>query len=205
MQAMNELPNNQVRFVNSTKDLLKELSEKEEQIENIKPIEVEDSEENYDIESSLSLDSEMEINGIEFPAPTTAFLMFLDLMKSPFILGGDPTLQDIYASLFVLKFREKAFKDCYGIFAARKYLDKYEKLIEKSPEYLDVVLKYREEYENKLQKFHSMAAAFGESLGVFKFEDIGKKIEQYIMACFGGFDMLPKENGHKKKDLTANG
>lgn len=202
---MNELPNNQARFVSSTKDLLKELSKNQEEVKNIDPIEVEDSEDNYDIESSLSLDSEMEINGVEFPAPTTAFLMFLDLVKSPFISGGDPTLQDIYTSLFVLKFRERAFKDCYGIFSARKYLDKYEKLIEKSPEYLDVVLKYREEYENKLQKFNSMAAAFGESLGIFKFEDIAKRIEEYIMACFGGFDMIPKKGERKKKDLTANG
>lgn len=170
---------------------------------NIEPVET-----NYDTEAASILEGELEINGISFPPPTTAFIMFLDLIRSPFIYNNiDTSLNDIYDALFVLKYREQAVSNVYGIFSAKKYLDKYEPLIEKSPEYLDVVLKYREKYEQKLQKFHGLAAAFGEKIGVFNIQEVADMIKDYIAACFGGFEMIPQntDKESKKKDLTVNG
>jgi hypothetical protein len=178
----------------------------EEPKQKLPDIKVEQSEDNFDIETSSILGGELEINGVVFPAPTTAFLMFLDLINSPFIFKNEPTLADVYDVLFILKYREQAVSDIYGMFSAKKYLDKYEYLVEKSPEYLEVVLKYRERYEQKLQKFHALAASFGEKLGVFEIQEVTNEISEYIASCFGGFNMLPKGDGDgKKKDLTANG
>lgn len=202
---MKELPNNRARLINSTDSLIKELSEQAKIAEQVNSIPVEESEDNYDEETAISMEGELEINGNLFPPPTTAVLVLLDLIKSPFISTGNPSFQDVYNALFVLKFREKSFKDCYGIFSAKKYLDKYETLVEKSPEYLEVILKYREEYENKLQKFFALSAGFGDSLGIIKLDEVTQKLEKYLMNCFGGFNMIPKDGEHKKKDLTANG
>lgn len=197
---MNNLPNNQARVVSSTESLLKELSEQQKIADEINSIPVEESEDNYDMETAISLEGDLEINGILFPPPTTAILVLLDLIQSPFIGSGNPTYQDIYNALFILKFRENSFKDCYGMFAAKKYLDKYEYLVDKSPEYLEIVLKYRAEYENKLQKFFTLAAGFGSSLGVIKLDEVSVKLENYLMNCFGGFAMAPNNGEHKKKD-----
>ena len=174
----------------------------------ISEVNIEPVQEDYDTETSSILEGNLEINGVTFPPPTTAFIMFLDLIRSPFLYNNtDTSLNDIYDALFVLKYREQAVSDVYGMFSAKKYLDKYEPLIEKSPEYLDVVLKYRERYEQKLQKFHSLAAAFGEKIGIFDIQEVAEMIKDYISACFGGFEMIPQKTDgkSKKKDLTVNG
>ena len=163
---------------------------------------VENTDDNFDLETASILEGELEINGVSFPAPTTAFIMFLDLIRSPFVYKSEPKLSDIYDALFVLKYREQAVSDVYGMFSVKKYLDKYEHLIEKSPEYLTVVLTHREKYEQKLQKFHTLAATFGEKIGIFDIQEVANKIEDYITICFGGFNMLPKnsDDTDKKKD-----
>lgn len=172
----------------------------------MKDIEISQVRDNYNDETACIL-GQLEINGVSFPSPTTALVMFFDLIQSPFITGAKPQIIDVYDALYVLKFRDKALSDVSGMFQAKKYLDEYEKLIEKSPEYLDVVLKYREKFEARLQKFHSMAAQFGETLGIIHLEEVGKQIASYVNSCFGGFEMIPKntDEEHKKKDLTVNG
>lgn len=161
-------------------------------------------------ETCAALGAEIKIGNALVPPPTTAALMLLDVIESPFIVQTpkeyEVTLKDVYETLFVLCLREKAVQSIFSAVRALRAIEKtaqFAKINELFYEkYLTALIAVQGGYEN----FDSEVAQFAESCGIFSLPEAIKNLNFYISLCFGGFEMIPgKTADGKKNDLIPNG
>ena len=170
---------------------------------------IEEAEEDFEI--LIVLDGKCKIVGQEFPPPTMGVFSLLELINSPFLDPSDDTgikLLDIERLLYVLKYREKAVSDIIEATRIKREIDRTAEIAKVSAEHYKVHVEALKENAASWKEFDMMVASFAEELGIYDQHNAIRAINQYLNACYHGFNMLPEHSRADKKkegNMIMNG
>ena len=157
-------------------------------------------------ETLLGLGGEISVGKIKLPPPTPGALMLLEMIESPFVVGGTRTftLDDIFNALYIIcRGREAVAPLMLQIRVERKGLEAFDKT-EKTPQHLEVYNRFLERNANRADVFDSEVKEFAFECGAFDPIEASVAISDFITMSMGGFETIPSrddgDNFDKKKD-----
>jgi hypothetical protein len=160
-------------------------------------------------ETLAALGGSEKISRFTVPQPTMGVFPLLEIIDSPFLRPGSPeiTLREVYETLYVIMYKQKAVTGIYRAFRADNRLKSVQAIAEKSPDFYYVYLRALAEFADRRAEFDIEVAKFADELGVFDMLEAIRIVNSFLNASSGGFSMLPDDakESDKKKDLTLNG
>lgn len=150
-----------------------------------------------------SLNGQLVIAGLPVPQPATATYSLLTVIDSPFVTGafGPDGLAaaDIIKALYVLVEREKVLDTLFVSTHANARIEATSRIAEKSPEFYEKYLDALAQNATGFARFERDAMKWGERLGVFDLDEVGRQIVEYMRLSHAGWELIPTDDDDSKK------
>lgn len=151
------------------------------------------------METAAALGSPCRLCGVDMPQPTAGVLSLLELIESPFIVGGKQAgRRDFEKAAYIMHAKSKAVAPIFAALRFDQRLQEMKAAAEADSENLVVWLRYANESAKAWAEFDMAAARFADGMGAYRIDEAIKEMSDYLSLC-AGFELIPDSPGSEKK------
>jgi hypothetical protein len=142
--------------------------------------------------------------GVIVPAPTSGTLALLEMIDSPFLAGGEATISDLFAVLYILHRGPEAVEPIYAAVRTRRALERAADGAFKGGD--DAAAAWTANVHVTslgLAQFDRCAMRFAQGLGIVDVAATVGEVREALHRAMGGFRMFPESAKGEPEKKTA--